>query len=76
MQRNVVSGHNQVGVYDSFGTEAGVQETARGSPLEHQEWIRNRVLQLHEQRVSIQAQVFELAKRRLERQTETLWQQR
>lgn len=55
------------GLHDGLGAgmAAVVRETATKSPLEHQD-IRNRLLQLHGQRVSVQAQVFELERRRLE----------
>lgn len=54
--------------HDKFGADmAGlIQDTTNRSPLELQEWINNRVLQLQERRVTVQVQAFELEKRRIE----------
>ncbi|XP_077210109.1 uncharacterized protein LOC143845612 [Tasmannia lanceolata] len=56
---------SQSGVHNNYRDEMNgmLQDTIK-SPLEQPEWIRNRALQLQEQRVSIQAQAFELEKRR------------
>ena len=50
---------------DSFEVEmAGIFEDPAKSPWEQKEWIKNRMLQLQEQMVTIMAQGFELEKQR------------
>lgn len=56
---------SQLGGQDSFEVEmAGIFQDPTKSLWEQREWIRNRMLQLQEQRVSCQAESFELEKRR------------
>ncbi|XP_058072090.1 uncharacterized protein LOC131221028 [Magnolia sinica] len=50
---------------DNYAAELiGLIPDATKLPWDQLEWIRNRTLQLHEQRVSVQAQVFELEQHR------------